>query len=92
MEWRHRCQSSRNRAGNPAFWLISRIPTFLREAPTFLAKIAIIVVVLVAVRRHFVRKSSAETLMIASLRLAIKFTFHSNIRQKSLTVTNYLNK
>ena len=32
----HRCQPSRNRAGNPAFWLISRIPAFLRERPAFL--------------------------------------------------------
>ena len=33
----HRCQPSRNRAGNPAFCLISRIPAFLRERPAFLA-------------------------------------------------------
>ena len=33
----HRCQPSRNRAGNPAFWLISRIPAFLRKRPAFLA-------------------------------------------------------
>ena len=33
----HRCQPSRNRAGNPAFWLICRIPAFLRERPAFLA-------------------------------------------------------
>ena len=33
----HRCQPSRNRAGNPAFLLISRIPAFLRERPAFLA-------------------------------------------------------
>ena len=37
----HRCQPSRNRAGNPAFWFIiwfiSRIPAFLRERPAFLA-------------------------------------------------------
>ena len=32
----HRCQPSRNRAGNPAFWLISRIPVFLPERPAFL--------------------------------------------------------
>ena len=32
-----RCQPSRNRAGNPAFWLISRIPAFLSERPAFLA-------------------------------------------------------
>ena len=32
----HMCQPSRNRAGNPAFWLIPRIPAFLREPP-FLA-------------------------------------------------------
>ena len=32
----HRCQPSRNRAGNPAFLLISRIPAFFRERPTFL--------------------------------------------------------
>ena len=47
MDWRgevasktgilHRCQPSRNRAGNPAFWLISGIPIFLREHPAFLA-------------------------------------------------------
>ena len=33
----YRCQPSRNRAGNPAFWLISRIPAFLRERLAFLA-------------------------------------------------------
>ena len=33
----HRCQPSSNRAGNPAFWLISRIPAFLPERPVFLA-------------------------------------------------------
>ena len=33
----HRCQPSRNRAGNPAFWLFSRIPAFLPERPAFLA-------------------------------------------------------
>ena len=32
-----RCQPSRNRAGNPAFLLISRIPAFLPERPSFLA-------------------------------------------------------
>ena len=32
----HRCQPSRNRAGNPAFLLISRIPTLLRERPAVL--------------------------------------------------------
>ena len=66
----HRCQPSRNRAGNPAFWLISHIPAFLRERPAFLAlfrklqkslKIAIIS----AVRIHFVRKSSAKTSLVA---------------------------
>ena len=33
----HRCQPSRNRAGNPAFWRISRIPAFFPERPAFLA-------------------------------------------------------
>ena len=33
----HRCQPSRNRAGNPAFLSISRIPAFFREHPAFLA-------------------------------------------------------
>ena len=33
----HRCQPSRNRAGNPAFWCISRIPAFFPERPAFLA-------------------------------------------------------
>ena len=33
----HRCQPSRNRAGNPAFLHISRIPAFLSERPAFLA-------------------------------------------------------
>ena len=33
----HRCQPSRNRAGNPAFLPISRIPAFLRKRPAFLA-------------------------------------------------------
>ena len=33
----HRCQPSRNRAGNPAFWHTSRIPAFLPERPAFLA-------------------------------------------------------
>ena len=37
----HRCQPSRNRAVNPACWLISRIPAFLRERPAFLAFIII---------------------------------------------------
>ena len=32
------CQPSRNRAGNPAFWPISRIPAFLRKRPAFLRK------------------------------------------------------
>ena len=31
-----RCQPSRNRAGNPEFWLISRIPAFLPERPALL--------------------------------------------------------
>ena len=33
----HRCQPSRNRAGNPAFLRISRIPAFFTERPAFLA-------------------------------------------------------
>ena len=33
----HRCQPSRNRAGNAAFLCISRIPAFFRERPAFLA-------------------------------------------------------
>ena len=33
----YRCQPSRNRAGNPAFWHISRIPAFLPERPAFQA-------------------------------------------------------
>ena len=33
----HMCQPSRNRAGNPAFWLISRIPAFWRKRTAFLA-------------------------------------------------------
>ena len=37
MSYGHRCQPSRNRVGNPAFWLISRIPAFLRGRPEFLA-------------------------------------------------------
>ena len=32
-----RCQPSRNRAGYPAFWLISHIPVFSPERPAFLA-------------------------------------------------------
>ena len=36
-EHTHRCQPSRNRAGNPIVLLISRIPAFLRERPAFLA-------------------------------------------------------
>ena len=31
----HRCQPSRNHAGNPAFWLFPRIPAFLRNFPHF---------------------------------------------------------
>ena len=34
---KRRCQPSRNRAGNPAFLLVSRIPAFLLEHPAFLA-------------------------------------------------------
>ena len=33
----HMCQPSRNRAGNPAFWLFFRIPAFLPDRPAFLA-------------------------------------------------------
>ena len=33
----HRCQPSRNLAGIPAFWHISRIPAFVLERPAFMA-------------------------------------------------------
>ena len=51
---------SRNRAGNHAFWLISRMPAFLRERPAFLALFRNNKnCTNLTVRRHFVRKSSA---------------------------------
>ena len=68
----HRCQPSRNRAGNPAFWLISRVPAFLRKHPAFLAlfqnnknsmKIAIILFVDI-----LFEKNSVKTSIIASPR------------------------
>ena len=67
-EHTHRCQPSRNRAGNPIVLLISRIPAFLRERPAFLAifrsnKNRNNCTV---VWRHFFRKSYAKTSMIAS--------------------------
>ena len=33
---RHRCQPSRNRAGNPANLVVSRIPAFFPKHPAFL--------------------------------------------------------
>ena len=65
-----RCQPSRNRARNPACWLISRILAFLRERPAFLAlfrnnKKSLKIAIIFDVRRHFVRKSSAKTAMTA---------------------------
>ena len=60
----HRCQPSRNRAGNPAFWLIYRISAFLPERPACLTLFrkkqkSLKISVMLAVRRHLVRKSSA---------------------------------
>ena len=66
----HRCQPSRNDAGNPAIWLISRIPAFLRERPAFLAYFEISKIAEngtnLSCTETVCSKSSAKTSMIAS--------------------------
>ena len=78
----HRCQPSRNRAGNPAFWLISRIPVFFRKHPAFLAlfrniKKSMKIAIILAIQRHFVQKRCAKT-SISSV-LVINVIFDSKI-------------
>ena len=57
----HRCQPSRNRAGNPAFGLISRIFQRTSRISGFISKYqkSLKIALILAVRRHFVRKISA---------------------------------
>ena len=64
----HRCQPSHNRAGNPAFCLISCIFARMSRISGFILKQqkSLKIAIILAVRRHFVAKSSAKTSMTAS--------------------------
>ena len=59
----HKCEPSRNRAGNPAFWLISRIIARTSRITGFISKIkkSLKIAIIVPVRRHFVRIHCTET-------------------------------
>ena len=69
----HRCQPSRNRAGNPAFGLFPAFPHFCENVPHFWLYFETIKIdenrnnfSCRPLRRHFVRKSSAKTSIITS--------------------------
>ena len=65
---KHRCQQSRNRVGNPAFWLLSRIFARTSRISGFISKQqkSVKIAIILGARRHLVRKSSAKTSVIAS--------------------------